>query len=124
MTTSGESQEIITSPDAAMLNDLAETIGSIADEKGFREDWKSAETEEVEMNVVATKLMLTVSELAEALEEMRDYGIGNGKFGEELADAVIRILDLSDMLRIPIGDEVIRKMLKNAEPSYKHGRRF
>ena len=38
--------EIITSPDAAVLNDLAETCGSIADEKGFREDWKAARDEE------------------------------------------------------------------------------
>lgn len=124
MTTIGESQEIITSPDAATLNDLAETIGSINAEKGFRDGWKAAVTEDDHMHVVATKLMLAVSELAEALEDMRDHGIGNGRFGEELADAVIRILDLADMLRIPIGDEVIRKMLKNAERPHKHGRRF
>ena len=47
-----------------------------------------------------------------------------GGFGEELADAMIRIFDLSDMLRIPIGDEVIRKMLKNGLREHKHGRRF
>ena len=121
--------EIITSPDAAVLNDLAETCGSIADEKGFREDWKVAQTEEEAMNIVGTKLMLTVSELGEALEEMRTNGIGKdgrymGGFGEELADAIIRIFDLSDMLRIPIGDEVIRKMLKNGLREHKHGRRF
>jgi NTP pyrophosphatase (non-canonical NTP hydrolase) len=121
-------EEIITSPDAAVLNDLAEAIGSINDAKGFREPWKQRRNEDDAMNIVGTKLMLTVSELAEALEEMRDKGVdthGNhGSFGEELADAVIRIFDLADMLRIPIGDEVIRKMLKNADRPHMHDRRF
>jgi NTP pyrophosphatase (non-canonical NTP hydrolase) len=129
MTSINGAREILTSPDAAVINSVAEACGEISEEKGFHNDWKHAESENAAMNVVATKLMLTVSELSEALEEMRDHGIGKdgryqGRFGEELADAVIRIFDLASMMRIPIGDEVIRKMLRNADRPHLHDRRF
>lgn len=78
------------------------------------------------INVIGTKLMLVVSELSEALETLRDHGVdimeGDGNFGEELGDGIIRILDLAHLIRNPIGDEVIRKVDKNVDRPYKHGR--
>lgn len=142
-------KEIKVNAVAALLNDLSEEIGTWSESKGFREDWILAdELEEIaereiglthvevdtlakaanalRINIIGTKLMLTVSELSEALETLRDHGMhimdGDGNFGEELADAKIRIDDLAHLLRIPIGDEQIRKVDANVDRPYKHGR--
>lgn len=80
-------------------------------------------------NVVGTKLMLIVCELAEGMESIRATSVsghleGEGNIGEELADAQVRIGDTATMLRIALGDEQIRKMLINESRPYKHGKRF
>ena len=41
---------------------------------------------------------------------------------EELADIVIRTLDLADYLGYPIGDVILAKMEKNKNRPYKHGK--
>lgn len=66
------------------------------------------------------KLMLMVSELSEALEGMRD----GGNFGEELADLVIRVLENAHKNRVPIGDEIVKKVAVNESRPHKHGRKF
>lgn len=117
---------------AAAINGLSAEIGEWSESKGFREDWAGAliaESSAQQSNVISTKLMLTVSELSEALETLRDNGAdgvlkGEGNFGEELADAVIRILDLAHMIGSPIGDEIMRKVESNNNRPYKHGRQF
>ena len=53
-------------------------------------------------------LMLTVSELAE----------------DELADATIRLLDLSTALGIDLEMHVLLKMQYNEGRGYKHGKRY
>jgi NTP pyrophosphatase (non-canonical NTP hydrolase) len=66
------------------------------------------------------KLMLAVSELSEALGDMR-----NGKeFGEELADVVIRCMDHAHANHYPLGDIIVRKIDKNEGRPYRHGRQF
>lgn len=80
------------------------------------------------------KLMLMVSELAEACEDVRStptieelvkLQIDNGKpvgFTSELADTVIRIMDLCGWLNIDL-DEVIRlKHAYNKSRPFKHGK--
>lgn len=144
-------KEIRVNAVAAYLNDLSTEIGESSDGHGFREDWKLADELEqiaereidistveretlreaanaLRINIVGMKLMLTVSELAEGLETLRDHGMGiindrNGNFGEELADAKIRIDDMAHMLRIPIGDRQIAKVDANVDRPYKHGRK-
>lgn len=80
---------------------------------------------------IPEKLMLIVSEVAEALEDYRaglavdEVGIeDSGKpvgFPVELADAVIRIMDLSEHLGINL-DAVIRlKAAYNNTREYRHG---
>lgn len=65
----------------------------------------------------ATRLMLIVTEVAEACEADR---IGDhANFREELADALIRVLDLCYAENIDIEAEVERKTQVNAARDYK-----
>jgi NTP pyrophosphatase (non-canonical NTP hydrolase) len=81
---------------------------------------------------VITKLMLAVGELSEAVEEIRNghpydkvYFAEDGKkpegFGIEMADAVIRLLDVAEMLGIDMQDAIILKHNYNVTRPYKHG---
>lgn len=81
--------------------------------------------------VISSKLMLIVSELAEALEEVRSgspdfyYAMdGSGKpegLSVELADAVIRIFDLAGWLGIDLAAAIHEKMEFNKTRAHKHG---
>lgn len=107
-----------------MLNTLAQRIHDNAVAKGF---WKANQDD-------GMKLMLIVSELAEALEELRKgYGVQlvyyteeaptkPEGFGVELADAIIRILDLCAWHRIDIDALVEMKMAYNETRPHMHGR--
>ena len=64
-------------------------------------------------------LMLIVSEVAEALEAFRitdGYG-----FREELADVLIRVLDLAAGFGVDMDAEVEKKLAKNMQRGYRHG---
>lgn len=86
---------------------------------------------------IPTKLMLIVTELGEAMEAWRDAGKEStspdlsavyddkGKpegFGVELADAVIRIMDLCEYLGIDLGELIALKHNYNVSRPFKHGR--
>lgn len=81
---------------------------------------------------VPEKLMLTVSELSEALEFARSdrwelFYHESGKpdgFGIELADAIIRILDMCAAMDIDIAALLAIKMAYNESRPHKHGRLF
>ncbi len=90
---------------------------------GFWEDGEQAN--------IPSKLMLIVSELAEALEEYRlermnlyyESGSKSDKpkgFDVELADALIRILDLAAYQGLDMDALVELKMEYNRGRSYKH----
>lgn len=88
---------------------------------GFHEDADS-----VPMAYYAsTKLMLIVSEAAEAMEELRKPGadgyVNFDNLGEELADIVIRVFDLAGLIHIDLAASLEYKMEKNANRPYKHG---
>lgn len=97
-----------------------------SERKGFHK--KDADIPHKEY-VVATKLMLAVSELAESLEEVRDgkpllyYG-ENGKpegVAAELADVVIRCGDLAQGLGVDLQNAIVEKMNFNEGRPEMHG---
>jgi len=73
-------------------------------------------------NAISTRLMLIVGEVSEAMEALRKND--NDNFREELADIVIRVMDLSGGLGIDLEYEIIKKMGINAQRPYKHGKLF
>ena len=84
--------------------------------------WKDPETGElqpIDGLMVPTKLMLIVSELAEAMEGHRK-GLMDDKlphrpmFEVEMADALIRLLDLAGATGIDLGGAYVEKMQYNA----------
>jgi NTP pyrophosphatase (non-canonical NTP hydrolase) len=80
------------------------------------------------------KLLLVVGEVAEAHEEIRSnndphytyYSEDNKPegFEFELADVLIRVLDLAGALNIDIGARVDEKLAYNESRPYMHGRKF
>ena len=83
---------------------------------------------------VASRLALIHSEVSEALELIRkddnvkhDTYAKDGKpigFSSELADIIIRVLDLSGLLGINIGKAVVEKLEYNASREYRHGKKL
>jgi len=83
---------------------------------------------------VDQRLMMIVTEIAEAHEELRSghsvthtYTRADGKpegFAYELADAVIRICDLAGHLGIDLESAIEEKHKFNATRPMKHGRAF
>lgn len=94
------------------LNILKSKSHKIAKEKGF---WEKSRP-------ISECLMLIVTELSEACEADRHGNKEN--FNEEIADTFIRLGDLCGWLDIDINNEIKKKMKKNEERSYKHGKRY
>jgi len=97
--------------------------------KGFKTGWGN----------VPEKLMLLVTELSEAMEAFRkiplhstrgcgmqpdcgseDQSVAN--FREELADTLIRLMDLAASLDIDLEAEMVSKMATNEGRPHKHGK--
>lgn len=77
----------------------------------------------------AEKCMLIVTEISEAVEVHRNWERltereMRERVEEELADAIIRILDLTGSLDMDIGEAIVIKMAKNEKRPMKHGKRY
>lgn len=91
------------------LNGMADTIHQTAVSKGF---WDNTSIPE--------KLALIHSEVSEVLEaDRKDHG--KGAVEEELADILIRTLDLCAHLGMDVDHVMKKKMLKNRSRPHKHG---
>lgn len=122
------------------LKEIADRAHNTARAKGW---WEGQEVEQQTLKgavsaldfglVVATipeKLCLIHSEVSEALEDYRVDKLAtvprqsDGKpegFATELADIVIRVMDLAGALGIDLEAEIVRKMDFNDTRSYRHG---
>lgn len=105
------------------FNRIQRIVHKNAIDKGFWNDTDAKQT-----GHVLGKLMLIVSEIAEAGEAARSYyplsdKINDyGNFEEELADAIIRIMDLAERMGVQVSEAVIAKMQYNTNRPYMHGK--
>lgn len=93
------------------INEYSAFISESMRSKGFKVEWD---------NMLAP-LMLVVTEVAEAAEAWRKDDRAN--FEEEIADTVIRLMDLAGALGIDLEDAIVSKMEKNLKRPYMHGKR-
>jgi len=86
-------------------------------EKGF---WK----EKKNPLIIPTKLALIHDEVDEALREHRKIPDDMVHFAEELADIVIRVVDLAEHLNINLLDEIVMKQHANDKRPPMHGKKY
>ena len=103
------------------LNELRDECHAIARSKG----WYDGPGE----RNIGEQLMLVVTEVAEAMEDLRDERMTasvdeTGKpigFPIEIADVMIRLFDLAGYLEIDLDSAVEAKMKFNRGRAYRHG---
>lgn len=90
------------------LNEYAKDIQAWREGKGFQTSWENMQE----------KLMLVVTEVAEASEARRTDDWPN--FKEEIADTFIRLMDITATLDIDIEAGIHRKMGFNKNRPFMH----
>lgn len=116
--------------------DVVEATGRLSGEPNLRfvqlEAYANSEKKGFWQNAnIGEKLMLIVSEVSEAMEAYRDPNLDprknyviDGKpegLGIELADAMIRIVDLANYLGLDMADLIAAKMKYNTTRPPRHG---
>lgn len=91
------------------INETAKDVAEIRAAHGF----------ETSRENMLGKLMLVVTELAEAAEDVRHERWEH--FGEEIADAMIRLMDIGHSLGYDLEKEITRKMEINRGRPHLHG---
>lgn len=116
---------------AADINALADEVAKISEQNGF---WESEGLGD--LGLMATKLALIADEVCEAIRVHRDIYEGElrahstmtdeqeEEFIEELADIMIRTLDIAGHYGFELGNTVMDKIDKNRNRPYRHGKRY
>lgn len=110
------------------MDQLATRIHQTAREHGFWDhedvyaDGHPDSTAMPNPSLVPEKLALIHSEVSEVLEAYRLFGKVNAHVEEELADVIIRVLDLAAALGLSMDIAVRNKMRANADRPHKHGK--
>ena len=80
--------------------------------------------------LVSSKIALAHSELSEALESIRHGDPPDDKIPEfkgsvaEMADTIIRIMDLACELKLPLGEAIVAKQRFNETRPFRNGKAF
>lgn len=82
-------------------------------------DWPNDLSEADKVRKISTLLFLVTCEVSEAMEGLRKLDKPNVE--EELADVMIRTLDIATGLGFDIGAAIDAKLAKNATRGHKHG---
>lgn len=117
---------------AEAINDIAEDVYQVAATKGF---WSIDDVSDFAL--IPIKLALIGDEVSEALQVHRDIyddsdeslatnmtEMQEDDFIEELADIVIRTMDLAAALDLNLGQAIIDKIEKNRDRPNKHNKRY
>lgn len=102
------------------FSNFQEYVHAMAVDKGW---WETERTD-------AEAIALMHSELSEALEAARtgypvsDKIAPHGNFVEELADTIIRIMDLCGKRELDVAEAIVQKVMVNAKRPHKHGKKF
>ncbi len=111
---------------------LMKVIRHNTDLKGFH---KAQEELDLKVHVLNTRLLLAVSELVEAMDTLRQpdsywapghtpeeaHRVRMANFGEELADAVIRVFDTAEVEGLDLETIILQKIEKNRNRPMTHG---
>jgi hypothetical protein len=103
-------------------NELAAIIHDDNVRKGFWPKVKSSRN-------VGEAFMLVVSEIGEAMEadrkDLQDQHLPHLKGVEvEMADAIIRVMDLGQGLQWQVAEALRQKLLYNRSRPFKHGKKY
>ena len=118
------------------INQLAWEIHRNAREHGWWDSWVWDEDGKMSAEIIGAKIALIHSELSEALEAVRnsefdDSGLLGSPYDKhlpnhlsiaiELADVIIRTLDLVAALGLDIGESLLAKHEYNKTREHRHG---
>lgn len=116
---------------ATNIDALSDEVAKISEQNGF---WDADGMGD--LGLMATKLALIADEVCEAIRVHREIYEGEirphstmtdeqeQEFVEELADIIIRTLDIAGHYGFQLGETVVSKIDKNRNRPYRHGKRY